>query len=64
MTGRIATAAHPLCVCGRVKRTYSTRAWVPGRVSRSGFPESLVWRWVTREDRYGRAECPMHGRAA
>jgi len=57
---RTATAAHPLCVCGKLKRSYCTREMVPYTFDETGFPTSLAWLWVERREDYTAAECPMH----
>jgi hypothetical protein len=67
MGGRVATAAHPLCVCGRWKRSYSTRDWVYRDVDpKTGMPGSMVWGWVEKIENYRAEDCPMHsgGRVA
>ncbi len=58
--GRVATTAHPNCLCGKLKRAYCTRDWVSFDRDVNGMPEGLAWRWVERCETYLPEDCPMH----
>lgn len=56
--GRVATTAHPLCICGSFKRAYCTQDWVLLR--ENGVPTGMRWGWVERTETHDDKDCPMH----